>query len=142
MQEELEKRIEALEKENQELQDWKKSLERSSSIPLQIDQSFRERFREYRLLFGQALLNFSSVAAAAAGTLTINVAGARINDPCLVSPQAALASSTARFFQAYCVTEGVVTIQFDNQTAGAIDLDPITFRVVVFQKLEKGKEIK
>ena len=135
MNEELLKRIEALE-------DWKKSLERSSTIPLAIDQAFRERFREYKILFGQDLLDFSSVNAASAGTKTINVIGARVNDPCLVSPQAALASNTARFFQAYCASDGIVTIQFDNQTGSSIDLDPMTFKVAVFQKISRGEAIK
>lgn len=35
---------EELKQQVKELKDWKKSLERSSSIPLNIDQSFKERF--------------------------------------------------------------------------------------------------
>ena len=43
MNEELKQRLEKLERENQELLNWKKSLESSHSIPLNIDQSFRTR---------------------------------------------------------------------------------------------------
>ena len=138
----MEPTLEQLNREVQKLQDWKKSLEKSLSIPLNIDQAFRERFREYRILFGQALLDFSSVNNGAAGTLTINVPGARINDPCTVSPNTLLSSATGRLFDAFVDAEGVVTIVFNNQSGGAIDLDPDTFRVAVFQKIEKGKEIK
>ena len=42
MQEELKK----LRQEIEELKNWKKSLETSHSIPLDIDQSFRERFAD------------------------------------------------------------------------------------------------
>lgn len=36
--------VELLKKQVKELQDWKKSLEASHSIPLRVDQAFRERF--------------------------------------------------------------------------------------------------
>ena len=138
----MEEKLLQLERKLNELQDWKNSLERSSTIPLAIDQAFRERFREYKILFGQDLLDFSSVNAGSAGTKTINVIGARVNDPCLVSPQLAISSNTGRIFQAYCASDGVVTIQFDNQTGSSIDLDPMTFKVAVFQKISRGEAIK
>ena len=39
----MENELEQLKRELQELKDWKKSLEASHSIPLNIDQSFRAR---------------------------------------------------------------------------------------------------
>jgi hypothetical protein len=36
-------------KQLQTLTEWKRSLERSSSIPIEIDQSFKERFNQLRL---------------------------------------------------------------------------------------------
>ena len=44
MKEELDK----LKKEVEELKSWKKSLEMSSSIPLNIDQAYRERFKDIK----------------------------------------------------------------------------------------------
>ena len=44
MNEELRQKLEKLERENQELLTWKKNMEASHSIPLNIDQAFRARF--------------------------------------------------------------------------------------------------
>lgn len=45
MNEDLNKKIEGLTRKITELENWKKSLEMSHSIPLEIEQSFKARFK-------------------------------------------------------------------------------------------------
>jgi len=63
--------IENLKREIEELKTWKKSLEASHSIPLNIDQSFRERFLSDVVTSSDIL----SVANGGTGVATITSGG-------------------------------------------------------------------
>lgn len=130
----MEPTIEQPNKEVQELKEWKKSLERSATIPLDIDQAFRERFLSGKMIFQVATVNFASQVAGNSTSVDVVVPGAKVGDPCLISPGSLQA--TAHIFQAYCLTDGLVTVKFDNQTAGAVDLPSALVVLVVFSRFK------
>ena len=69
---------ETLKRELEEIKNWKKSLERSSTIPLTIDQSFRERFSKGSVLTVSTKgANTEDVAVDEGGVATYSV----MNDP-------------------------------------------------------------
>ena len=124
-----------LKKEIQELQDWKKSLEKSSSIPLSVNQAFKERFFGSRFLFGQATLDFGSIAANGNESKTIPVTGASPGDAVIVGlPTASSLVDGNRIFVAYVSAPNVVSLYLTNKTAGAIDPASGLFTVCVIKK--------
>ena len=128
MNEELEKRM-------ADLEDWKKSLERSSSIPLSIDQAFKERFFGSRFLFGQAILDFGSIAADGNESKTIPVTGASPGDVVIIGlPTATSLVDGNRIFVAYVSAPNVVSLYLTNKTAGAIDPASGLFTACVIKK--------
>ena len=63
--------IQQLKKEVQDLKDWKASLESSSTIPLNVDQSFRSRLGLTSFSAGlNALLTLTGVLRGSAGTFS------------------------------------------------------------------------
>ena len=65
--------LEQLKQEVKELQDWKKSLERDSTIPINIDQSFRARFAGDDLILSTKSSSSENQAVDEGGAATYNV---------------------------------------------------------------------
>ena len=131
MNEELLKRVEILERENQELQEWKRSLESVETIPYEQVEAIKARFPQF--LFGKVTFDTPSVNGAASTTIDVMVFGAALGDLVVMGLPTAL-MGTGRLFTPYVSAQNIVTIQFDNQTAGAIDLGSADFYVVVIKQ--------
>lgn len=85
-----------------------------------------------KILSGSLTLDFGSTAAQTSSELTINVVGAADGD--IVSVGAVNASHNANSdFTAYVSAANVVTVKFNNYSAGAIDPASGTFKVKVFK---------
>lgn len=65
--------MEDLQRQLNELKDWKASLERSSTIPLSIDQAFRERFKNNKLLTSTKSATSENQAVDEGGASTYSV---------------------------------------------------------------------
>jgi hypothetical protein len=81
------------------------------------------------ILKGTATLDFPSVAAGAATSLTIAVAGAAVGDPVVVGTPAVLPAGAVPV--GYVSAAGVVTVRVENNSAAAIDLASATWHVAV-----------
>ena len=114
--------------ELEELKSWKRSLERSSSIPLAIDQAFRERFKS-KIVTIKAILNFGEVAAQSSADLTVSLGGAKINDPVVVSGNDAISSGI--ILTGRVATANVVTVTCNNFSAGAINPASAEFNIAI-----------
>lgn len=121
-----------LKREMEEMKRWKASLELSSSIPLSLDQAFRARFSIP--IITKVPLNFGSIGAESATTLTVQVPGASIGDLVVVTPPTDSVAGIGHF-QGYVSAGGVVTIKFNNPySASASDPGSGTFTIGVFKK--------
>lgn len=121
-------------KQLDELTKWKMSLEKVSTIPLNIDQSFRQRFSSPTIT--KVTLNFPSTAADMSSSLTVPVAGAKLNDLVVVTPpSAAIVGNIGGIFVGYVSATGIVTIRFINPDSGT-SLDPGVgvFTIAVFKQ--------
>jgi len=83
-----------------------------------------------RIRSASAALDFPSIAAAAQATLTINVAGAAVNDEVVMGLPAAPAAGI--IFNAFVSAAGVVSIRASNITAAPVDPASATYAVFVF----------
>ena len=119
---------ETLKRELEELKSWKRSLERSSSIPLAIDQAFRERFSS-KIVKIKATLNFGEVAAQSSADLTVSVGGVKINDPVVVSGNDAISSGI--ILTGRVATANIVTVTCNNFSAGAINPASTEFNIAI-----------
>lgn len=79
-------------------------------------------------LTGSATLDFPSTAAGTSSDLTIAVAGAAVGNPVSVSAPVNAANSS---YSAFVSSAGVVTVRFNNYSAGAIDPASGTYKVTV-----------
>lgn len=78
------------------------------------------------------VVNFGSIAANTQATDTsLTVADAKTTDVFLC---AASVNTSGILFDAYCATDGVITIRAANFTAGAVDPASATFRVIGFRQ--------
>lgn len=121
--------LKTLQRRIEKLEEFIASLQRSSSIPLAIDQALKERLKS-KILSTKAILNFDEIAAGASAILTVPLGGAKVNDPVLVSAEDALA--TGIFFTGYVTTANIVTIRCDNFSAVAKNPASAEFKIVVF----------
>lgn len=80
-------------------------------------------------LRGSATLDFPSVAAAGATTLTITVKGAAVGDACWVGFRAAPTSGL--IYSAWVSAADTVTVRVQNVTAGAVDAASAVYDVWV-----------
>lgn len=85
-----------------------------------------------QILSASATLNFGNTAAQTSADLTIAVPGAADGDPVFVSPPNGSVNANS-CFTAWVSAAGVVSVRFNNYSAGAIDPASGIFRVVVFK---------
>lgn len=76
-----------------------------------------------------ASLDFPSIAAAGAATLTVTVKGAEVGDA--VMAHATSAPTSGLIFSAYVSAADTVTVRANNVTAGAVDAAAVDFVVLV-----------
>lgn len=108
------------------------ALSSADTIPYENFKAISSRFPKF--LFGEATIDFPSTAAGASTLKTIGVSGAIPGDT-VVLGLSSNASSAGILFDAYVSSQDIVTVEFQNQTSGAQDLDPaLHFKVVVIQK--------
>lgn len=87
-----------------------------------------------KMLFGEATLDFPNTGAGASSLKTITLYGAKPGDIVALGMDAG-ASGAGSFYVAYVSAQDVVTIEYQNQTAGAQNPDPaLKFKVAVIQK--------
>lgn len=82
------------------------------------------------VLTGSGTVDVASIAADANGTLTITVTGAALGDFAIFSAGVDLAGLIAT---CYVSAADTVTVNLENQTAGAIDLASTTWKAKVFK---------
>ena len=121
--------LKTLQRRIEKLEEFIVSLQRSSTIPLAIDQALKERLKS-KILSTKATLNFGEIAAGTSAILTVSLGGVKVNDPTLVSAEDALA--TGIFFTGYVTTADIVTVRCDNFSAGAVNPASAEFKIVVF----------
>lgn len=83
------------------------------------------------ILTATATLDFPSTAAQTSSDLTIAVAGAAVGDAVFLGLPAAPDANGC--FTAWVSAAGVVSVRFNNYSAGAIDPASATYRVCVFK---------
>ena len=118
---ELQRRIE-------ELENWKASLEHSSSIPLAVHQAFGSRFKS-KIVMVKATLNFGEVAAQSSADLTVSVGGIKVNDPVVVSGNDAISSGI--ILTGRVATANIVTVTCNNFSAGPINPASAEFKIAI-----------
>lgn len=119
----LEERVSNLEQEQKNLSDF-------GAIPYEVIQAV-QRYSP-RLLYGSATIDFGSIGAGGSTDGTVYVAGASIGDIVTLGlPIAQMGAS--RIFTGYVTSQDNVTIRFENQTAGVVDLGSAVYNVVVIK---------
>lgn len=83
------------------------------------------------VLTASASLDFPSVNAGGNSTLTVSVTGANAGDAVIVTPPDGFSVATVSFIG--WATFNTAHVRFLNASAGAIDLDAMTFRIVVIK---------
>jgi len=83
-----------------------------------------------KVLTASATFNPASLIDAAGETTTVNCAGAALGDFALAAFSVALAGLIVT---AWVSAAGVVSVRFQNETAGTVDLASGTLKVLVFQ---------
>ncbi len=125
MENELLTRIESLE-------NWKKSLESADTIPYEQMEALKRRLPE--VLFGEATIDFGSIAATADATQTMTVYGAQPGDSVFVGLPASGVANGRRIITAWVSATNTVSIMITNESAGSIDPDSGTFKAVVIKQ--------
>lgn len=128
----MNEQVKELKKELDELKAWKASLERSSSIPLAIDQAFSKRLG--RPIFVRQTIDVGSLAAHTSASTTVNVPEAETGDPVLLGiPNAAASDMVA--WVAWVSSTGIVTIRAIN-TDDTSSFDPGSglFKIAVLKE--------
>lgn len=127
----MEERIAQLEATVRTLESNFRSLSDYSRFPFEVISSIKRFFPNFA--FAEVTLNFANVLSGASTTLTVTVNGATPQDYVVLSlPNAEM--GTARLFTAWVSAQDTVTIQFDNQTGGAVNLGEAVFGVLVIKK--------
>lgn len=81
---------------------------------------------------GSVTIDFGSIAAnSQASNTTLTIAEAKTTDVFLCT---ATVNTVGIHFDAFCATDGVVTIRAMNFTAGSVDPASATFRVIGFRQ--------
>jgi hypothetical protein len=127
MEQELLKRIEILE-------EWKRQMEFSSTIPLEIDQSYRKRFSVPVIV--KIPLDFPNANAQTSSSLTANISGAAPGDLVVITPASnALIGNLGGIFVGYVNALNTVTIRFINpDTSSALNPPNGIFTIAVFKQ--------
>lgn len=77
-------------------------------------------------------INFASTGTLALSTgVDVPFTGARIGDLVRIAPSGTTAPTAGYFFKGYVSATDVVTVYFDNQTAGTVDLAATFFVIEV-----------
>lgn len=84
-----------------------------------------------KVLTGSASLDFASIAAGAAATLTITVAGAEVGDRVVLTPPSTLPNGVVPV--AYVSGTNTVTVRLNNVTSAPIDPAAMTYLVTVLK---------
>lgn len=125
--------MEELQRQVNELMAWKTSLERSSTIPLAVDQAFRARFG--RVLYGSKTIDFASVASNSNATSTISVVGAEIGNPVVLGLPSTSVTQDDIIFEAWVSASDVVTVRaYNADSTNARDPGSGTFTVAVLKQ--------
>lgn len=126
--------INQLQKDVTMLMAWKKNLESSRAIPLDVDQAFRKRFLNFKVIFADIDIDFPSVNAGNANSQTVFMGGAMPDDPVVVTPATLQGISVNSFFTGYVSGKDNVVVTFHNGAGSPVDLASHTYRIVVLQR--------
>lgn len=127
----MEERLKQLEGEVKALQSGLQSLSDFSRFPSDVITVIKRFLPIFS--FAEVTLDFANVLSGASSTATVTVNGVVPQDFVALSlPNAEM--GTGRLFTAWVSAQDTVTIQFDNQTGGAINLNSAVFGVMVIKK--------
>lgn len=118
-----------------ELLEWKRSLENSSTIPLSVDQAFRTRFSLPQIEIKK--IDIASTTAQSSNTSTVSMPGAKVGDAVFVVPYGSVLENVfgLAHVYAYVSSDGVVSMRFNNpDTVNTINPSSGLFTFILFKR--------